>query len=177
MNHERTLAESAFPDDDGTASPELREVLAAVQGANQPTPYLRAVAALCAERILVPVIASATSVGTGARGLASDKEADMAVVLLQTADGSRALLGFTGLDSLQAWNPQARPVPVTLDLAAQSAVSDGAVALLIDFAGPAPLVIDGEVLSALASGHRLIELPGAEFGWMIPEHDVSPTQD
>ncbi len=130
--------------------------------------YLRAVAALCEDRLLVPVVATATRVGSGATGLTSDKEAEMSVVMLQSADGRRALLAFTGLDSLHAWQADARPVPVTLDRAAQTAQAEDVSALLVDFAGPHPLVIDGEVLEALAAGHRLVETEPDQFGWAVP---------
>ncbi|WP_152364787.1 SseB family protein [Microlunatus speluncae] len=163
-DHERRLAPSPFPGDDGRATPETRAALAAVDGGD-PVTYLRAVAVLCGDRILVPVVATATSTGTGATGLVSDKEAEMSVVLLQAADGRRAMLGFTGTDALTAWDPAARPVPITLDQAAEAAVADHADALLIDHAGPAPFVIDGEVLRQLAGGHRLVDLGDGEFGW------------
>lgn len=163
MHHERQLTPSAFPGDDGTASAATRAALAGA-GSGDPVGYLRAVAALCGDRILVPVVATATSLGSGARGLASDKEAEMSVVLLRAPDGRRAMLGFTGMDSLAAWDSSARPVPVTLDQAAEAAIADGAAALLIDHAGPAPLVIEDEVLRQLAAGHRLVELADG-FGW------------
>ncbi len=168
MHHDRELAPSPFPGDDGQAGPGTRAALAAADGGD-PVAYLRAVAVLCGDRILVPVVATATSTGTvsagAAAGLVSDKEAEMSVVLLQAPDGRRAVLAFTGLDSLAAWDPAARPVPITLDRAAEAAVAEGADALLIDRAGPAPLVIEGEVLQQLAGGHRLVDLGGGEFGW------------
>ncbi len=163
-DHVRQLPPSAFPGDDGRATPQTRAALAAADGAD-PVSYLRAVAVLCGDRILVPVVATATSTGTGATGLVSDKEAEMSVVLLQAADGRRGMLAFTGTDSLAAWDPAARPVPITVDQAAEAAAADGADALLIDRAGPAPLVIEGEVLRQLAAGHRLVDLGGGEFGW------------
>lgn len=169
MDHERILSPSAFPGDDGTATPETRRALAAAVGSTDRNAYLSAVAALCLDRVLVPVVATATRIGETEAGLATDKEADMAVVLLQTADGRRAMLAFTGTDALQAWDPSARPVPVTIDLAAQAAVADGAVAVLVDFAGPHPLVLEGEILSELAAGHRLTALADAQFGWAVPK--------
>lgn len=188
MDHERTLATSQFPDDDGQATASTRVALAAAVAATSPVAYLRAVAALCADRVLVPVVATATRLGeprpkdpradgpaasqpASAAGLRSDKEAEMSVVLLQAGDGQRAMLAFTGMDSLQTWDATARPVPVTLDLAAQSAQSDGAAALLVDFAGPHPLVIEGDVLVGLAQGHRLVELADGEFGWAMGRPD------
>jgi hypothetical protein len=90
----------------------------------------------------------------------------MSVVTLQAQDGRRALLAFTGLDALQGWRADARPVPVTVDQAAQTAQNEDLAAVLIDVAGPHALVIEGEVLKELAAGHRLVELSDADFGWV-----------
>lgn len=168
VDHERTLAPSPFPGDDGAASAPTRDRLAEAAARPEPAAYLRAVAALCTDRLLVPVVATATRLGETTGGLASDKEAEMAVVMLRSADGRHAMLVFTGLDALQAWDPSARPVPVTLDRAAETARAEGAVAVLVDMAGPATLVIEAEVLAALAAGHRLVETAGGEFGWAMP---------
>ena len=165
--HERALAPSPYPGDDGAPHGPVREALRRFASTHEPDHYLGAVAALCGDRLLVPVVATATRVGTTVGGLASDKEAEMAVVLLQRADGGRAVLGFTGLDALQAWDARARPVPVTVDKVAETATAEGAVAVLVDVAGPHPLVLEGEVLEALARGHRLVDL-GDGFGWAMP---------
>ena len=170
MDHERRLAASPFPGDTGAASAETRRLLAAAVAEATPLAYLRAVAALCGDRLLVPVVAAATRFGETVAGLASDKEAEMSVVTLQARDGRRALLAFTGLDALQSWQPEARPVPVTVDRAAQTARDEDLTAVLVDMAGPHPLVIDGEVLRELAAGHRLVELADGEFGWIMPPH-------
>jgi hypothetical protein len=167
MDHHRTLADSPFPADDGQADPVIRARLAATDS-GEPADYLRAVAELCTVRLLVPVVATATVNGRTVGGLATDKEAEMAVVLLQTAEGRRAMVAFTGMDSLTEWNAEARPVPVTLDLAAQSAKQEGAEALLIDVGGPHPLAIDGQVLEQLSAGHRLVDLGDDQFGWAVP---------
>lgn len=145
--------------------------MAAAAAESTPLAYLRAVAALCGDRLLVSVVATATRLGETVAGLASDKEAEMSVVTLQAQDGRRALLVFTGLDALQTWQPDARPVPVTIDRAAQTARTEDLTAMLIDLAGPHPLVIEGEVLGELAAGHRLVEVAEGEFGWVIPASD------
>jgi hypothetical protein len=168
VDHPRTLAPSPFPADDGSATPETRRLLAVAATEAGTTAYLRAVAALCLDRLLVPVAATASRMDRTAAGLALDKEAEMAVVLLQAADGRRALLAFSGLDALQAWQGSARPVPVTLDRAAQTARAEGAAAVLIDCAGPASLAVEGYVLNQLAAGHRLVETAPGEFGWAVP---------
>lgn len=172
--HERTLAPSPFPGDDGLASPVARRALAAAVQEPAPTTYLRAVVALCGTRLLVPVVATATRLGETVGGLTSDKEAEMSVVMLEADDGRRALLGFTGLDALQTWRADARPVPVTLDLAARTALDEGVATVLVDVAGPHPLAIDGEVLAALAAGHALVEVAPEEFGWAVPTPEPRP---
>lgn len=168
MQTDRTLPFAAFPGDTGEACPQTRSLLALVTRDRTPGAYLRAVVALCADRLLVPVVATATRVGPAAGGLGSEKEAQMSVVSIRSDDGRRALLAFTGLDALEAWDARARPVPVTLDTAAQAALDDGDAALLVDLAGPDPLVIDDQVLAQLASGHRLVQLDGGGFGWVVP---------
>jgi hypothetical protein len=169
VDQQRRLALSPFPGDDGRASPQTRELLAIVNAQETASAYLRAVASLCGDRILVPVVATATRLGQVIDGSTSDKEAEMAVVLLQAHNGRRAMLGFTGIDSLQAWQAEtARPVPITIDVAAMTARAEGAVALVIDIAGPESLVIEGEVLDKLAAGHRLLETEPGVFGWAIP---------
>jgi type III secretion system (T3SS) SseB-like protein len=167
VDNGRTLAPSPYPADDGTANADTRRLLvAAAEGGS--TAYLRAVAALCLDRLLVPVVATATQTGQTHGGLDSDKKAEMAVVLLQAPDGRRALLAFSGLDALQAWQSSARPVPVTLDRAAQTARAERAAAVLVDCAGPASLAVEGELLEQLATGHRLVETAPGEFGWVVP---------
>lgn len=170
---DRTLAPSPFPGDDGLADPATRRALAGAVREPGPTSYLRAVAALCTTRVLVPVVATATRMGTTSGGLVGDKEADMSVVMLEAGDGRRALLAFTGLDALQAWRPDARPVPVTIDLAAKTARAERVETVLVDVAGPHPLAIDGEVLDALSVGHRLLEVEPGEFGWAVTVADPS----
>jgi hypothetical protein len=166
VDHERRLAASPFPGDTGAASADTRRLIAVALAEATPLAYLRAVAALCGDRLLVPVVATPTRLGETV-AVASDKEAEMSVVSLQAQDGRRALLAFTGLDALQSWQPDARPVPVTVDRAAQAARSEDLTAVLIDVAGPNAFVIDGEVLEELAAGHRLVELADGEFGWVI----------
>jgi hypothetical protein len=166
MDHQRRLTASSFPGDTGAASAETRRRIAAAAAEATPLAYLRAVAAVCGDRLLVPVIATATRLGETVAGLPSDKKAEMSVVTLQAPDGRRALLAFTGLDALQGWRADARPVPVTVDQAAQTARNEDLAAVLIDVAGPHALVIEGEVLQELAAGHRLVELSDGEFGWI-----------
>ena len=167
VDHERRLAASPFPGDTGAASADTRRLIAVALAEGDSAGLPRAVAALCGDRLLVPVVATATRPGDGRRSRIG-QEAEMSVVSLQAQDGRRALLAFTGLDALQSWQPDARPVPVTVDRAAQAAGSEDLTAVLIDVAGPHAFVIDGEVLGELAAGHRLVEWPMASSAGSSP---------
>ena len=92
-------------------------------------------------------------------GLAHDKTSDMATALLTGRDGRQALLAFTGLDTLRAWRPDARPVPVAAPLAARSALQEGAAALVVDVAGPTTYAVEGPLLEGLARGWTLVPGP------------------
>ena len=112
----------------------------------------------------VPVMAVLGEVEHDEQGLAHDKTSDMATVLLRGRDGRMALLAFTSSAALQAWNPEARPVPVTAAQAAQAAVHDDAAAMVVDVAGPVLFVVEGADLRSLAEGYTLVDLNG-EYAW------------
>jgi SseB protein N-terminal domain len=131
---QRLLAGAGAPDDTGAADPALTAALAAY--AADPAREPEVLAALAGARLLVPVVASLGEAETGPDGLTRDKSSDMAAVLMRWDDGRLALLAFTGLESLQRWDADARPVPVPARTAALAALQDGAEALLIDPAGP-----------------------------------------
>jgi hypothetical protein len=164
----RTIPDPGFAADDGSADVRLAQALAG--HAVGTVTSGAALSALQDARLLVPVVAILGEVEHDEQGLAHDKSSDMAAVLVQAADGSKGLLAFTSTETMTRWNPEARPVPVTTATAATAAVQDGAEALLVDLAGPAPYVVDGEDLHRLAAGWRLVELtgPGGGHGWIGP---------
>lgn len=135
----RSLAAPAFPGDDGSADASVRRMLAS--GAVD-------IPLLSASRLLVAVVAVLDAVDESG----GDKESHMAVVSMVNAAGEKGLLAFTGIDSLAAWDPQARPVPVTGAMAAQAALDDAAAALVIDVCGPCRAVVSGGELVSLAGG-------------------------
>jgi hypothetical protein len=126
------------PSDTGAADPALEAALAAYDGGSGGEPEV--LAALGAARLLVPVVAVLGESEVGADGLARDKSADMATVLMQGADGRTALLAFTSLAAMHRWDPDARPVAVPAEVAARAALQDGAAAILLDVAGPVRFV-------------------------------------
>lgn len=161
----RTIPDSGFADDNGASDPVVAGVLAD-HAAGRATSG-RVLSVLQDARLLVPVVAILGEVELDEQGLAHDKSSDMAAVLVRAADGSTGLLAFTSTETMSRWDPQARPVPVTAATAATAAVQDGAEALLVDLAGPASYVVDGEDLVRLAAGWRLVAV-GERHGWIGP---------
>lgn len=153
---ERSLPDPGFAADDGAADAALAAALRAyrVDGRNSPV-----LVALSRARLLVPVVALLGETEVDDAGLTRDKSADIATVLMRGRDGRTALLAFTSLAALTTWNPQARPVTVTIRDAAGSALQEGAAALVVDVAGPTMFVVETPELQQLAQGHRLAAAP------------------
>jgi len=166
----RPLPDPGFAGDDGSAPAALASALAAWRAGTSS--YAEALAALQASRLLVPVVAVLGEVEVDEHGLAHDKTSDMATVLLQGADGRLALLAFTGSEALREWNPDGRPVPVRTELAARSALQDGAAAIVVDVAGPVRFVVEGEDLRRLAEGWSLAQM-GDRAVWIRPAGESS----
>ena len=142
MTHRPSLAEPAFPDDDG----QVYTALAAALGDDA-----RVLAVLGEVRVFVPVVALLDDVPAD-----GDKEADMAAVMMTGADGRQALLAFSSVATMTAWNADARPVPVWGRQAARAALDEGATAVLLDLASPTFTVIETADVEHLAAGHRLV---------------------
>lgn len=130
--------------DTGEADPAVVEALDAyARGAGSEHDALTAIAA---SRLLVPVV----SVLTPTTEAGTEKETDMALPTLIGNDGRAAVIAFTGTESLRRWRADARPVPVPAPRVCEASVGE-ADALVIDVAGPVPLVLEGARLHAIAS--------------------------
>jgi len=148
-----------YRDDYGAADPAVAVALAAYAAGTGGEHAV--LVALAASRLIVPVVAILAD--DGADGVAShggpdraavaggEKASEMAMPEIVGRDGRRALPAFTCVESLQRWRPGARPVPVSAASVWQSAVQDSH-AVVIDIAGPVPMVIEGSRLAALAAG-------------------------
>lgn len=159
------IPDPGFAGDDGSVAPAVQQALAAY--ADDRGAYVDVLAALQQSRVLVPVVALLGEVEHDAQGRAHDKSSDMATVLITRPDGRRGLLAFTGIEPLRRWDAEARPMPVSTRLAAQSALQEGADALVVDLAGPVQVVVSGEDLRALAAGWQLTRV-GERTGWIRP---------
>jgi len=169
---EKRLQGPGFPGDDGGVDPAVRMALDAHRDGTGS--YAHALGALLGSRVLVPVVAVLGDVEYDAQGLAHDKTSDMATVLMTGADGRKALLAFTSMAALQAWRPDARPVPVTFRDAARAAVQEQADAIVLDVAGPVVFPVEVDDLRAAASGYRLAWV-GDRSAW-VSAGELDPSE-
>lgn len=132
--------------DSGEADPAVTAVLAAY-AAGQAAEHA-VLSAVAASRLLVPVVA----VLAEASADGGDKETEMALPTLIGNDGRKAVIAFTGTGTVRRWRADARPVPVPAPRLWPAVAAEHADAVVIDVAGPVPLVIEGARLRALASG-------------------------
>ena len=104
--------------------------------------------AVAASRLLVPVVAVLAEAGADG----TEKETEMALPTLIGNDGRKAVIAFTGTEAVRRWRADARPVPVPAPRLWPAVAAEQADAVVIDVAGPVPLVVEGARLRALASG-------------------------
>ncbi|MCW2544387.1 MAG: SseB family protein [Frankiales bacterium] len=130
----------------GAADPRLAAALSNGAGTSEVC------AALVDAQVLAAVAATATGHETAvATGLRAESGAELAVLLIEAADGSRALPVFTDVQELRRWRLDARPVQLTGAQACAAALDESAEHVVIDPAGRAA-VLDLAELTAVAGG-------------------------
>ncbi|HEY8822608.1 MAG TPA: SseB family protein [Dermatophilaceae bacterium] len=142
IRHTRVLTGTGFDNDTGEADPDLSAAL--TDGRDQ----VGLLAAVASARLIVPVVA-APSAGDPDE-LKEPRSADMAMATLTSQDGQRALPVFSSVTALRAWDPDARPSPVTSARAAQAAVTERCDVLLLDVGSEHPQVLRPSMVWALA---------------------------
>ena len=140
--------ETAFAGDDG-ATPEalrlavarLRESAEQYRKGSAPSPEARdalaaahsdALLALSASRVLIPLLAEAGDLGVTPEGRTVEKTQELSIVTVAAPDGRRVMPVFSGVAAMQAWNPEARPIPVPMPQAALAAAQEQTDLIIVD---------------------------------------------
>lgn len=149
----RSIPDPGFAGDSGAADPALAAVLAACgRGECDDTAVLTV---LEHSRLIVAMTAvpSAAGSATGSppAGAPRDTDVEMALPIMLGTDGRRALPVFTSLETLAAWDPACRPVPVEARRAAAGAIEQRCAFLVLDPAGPVTWVADEAELAWLSA--------------------------
>ncbi|WP_144794183.1 SseB family protein [Kocuria palustris] len=139
-----------FSGDEGRPDPALERALSdRLAGAADEADV---VAALAGARVFVPVMAEVSASTITDDGLVADKEADMALVTLQSRSGRKAQPVFSSDSAVGRWHDGARPVAADARRVALAAVKDGAQLLVLDPGSQAPFVVRRPALWAIAQG-------------------------
>ncbi|MFC9327653.1 SseB family protein [Kitasatospora sp. NPDC057015] len=150
----KNIPNPGFADDDGTADPALARALDRWSQDASAEPEV--LAALLPSRLMVPIVALLGEVETDEKGLRHEKTSDMAVPVVEAADGRRALPAFTSLAALARWRADARPAPVAAPQAVLAAYAERADTLLIDPAGPVAYQLTGARMRAVAENRAYL---------------------
>lgn len=152
------IPSSDFAKDDGSPDPMLRRLLKSYTESATAESARNLLDVLSNARLLVPVVAVLDEADVNADGHQVDKDSHMRSVEFTSNDGRTAILAFTGTDSLEHWQEDARPVPRAAFEVARGAIEQNLDGLIIDIAGPAPTAIDGTLLALLAVGPNRLDL-------------------
>jgi hypothetical protein len=155
----RSFSENPFSQDDGLAD---RKLIQSISDYQSGLGRIEQVARAFAEaRLLIPLIANLGKSEEGEHGLKVDKSAELSIVTVTTPDGQNALPAFSSVESMQLWNPSARPVPNFGRAVALAAASEGNTRIVLDPISKTEFVIRRPAIAAIAQG----------LEWVSPEQN------
>ncbi|MDI6022925.1 SseB family protein [Leucobacter sp. UT-8R-CII-1-4] len=140
--------ETAFAGDDG-ATPEalrvavakLRETAASLGRGERSieealdelaAAHTAALLALGGSRVLIPLLAEAGDLGLTPEGKVVEKTQELSIVTIGGPDGRKVLPVFSSVETMRAWNPEARPIPVPMPQAAVAAAQEQTDLIIVD---------------------------------------------
>lgn len=148
----RTFHENPGAGDDGSAPPRLVEAIHRFRAGELGAPDV--IEALSEVRLLMPLIAERGDEGVGVHGQLVDKTQELSLVTTAGPDGRPVLLAFTSVDTMRAWNPDARPIPIAAARVALAAAAEGTPLIVLDPNTPTMFVVRRPALRAVATGDR-----------------------
>jgi len=135
-------------DDDGSASPELRDALSRFR--SREVGEEAVVDALRTARLLVPLVAQLGEGGAGEHGLTIDKSQELSIITVAGPDGRRVFPVFSSVEAMASWDAAARPVPADAVRVALAAAQDNTDLVILDPTAPTEFLIRRPALWAIA---------------------------
>ena len=140
-----------------TPVPDSGEADPAVVAALASGDPVRILEALDSARLLVGVVAMP--------GEEHASEGEMALALLESADGEQALPAFTGLEAMREWNAGARPVPRPAREVIAYAHAESLAAVVIDPGAPHSQILWCEQPAEQSTVVEEVAPPQAQRWW------------
>ncbi|WP_053383566.1 SseB family protein [Leucobacter celer] len=169
---------TAFAGDDGATPPEFAAAVAAVrESAGRLGPadggeelsrlaeaHAQAILALSGCRVLIPLLAEAGDTGLTPEGRVVEKSQELSIVTVAAPDGRRVMPVFSSVETMRAWNPEARPIPVPGPQAALAAAQEQTDLIIVDPGTPErEFGVRRTQLEAMALGESVLP------AWADPE--------
>lgn len=153
-----------FADDDGSTPTQLREAVASVRSAAKAhdlealaNTHAAVVVALSQSRLLIPLVAEAGDIGLTPEGRTVEKTQELSIVTVAAPDGRRVMPVFTSVETMRAWNPEARPIPVPGPQVAIAAAQEITDLLIVDAAtAEYEFGVRRPALQAMATGEHIL---------------------
>lgn len=165
------LSANPFANDDGRPDENLRSAVVAFAQNRGAATFIALRDALISARLILPLVERDNSeLGSDEKSdSCEDSKTHISGVEFQTPDGKRALLAFSGIDSLLTWNSAARPQPQSAIEVARSVLIGDLDAIVLDLGSNAPLIIEGPMLAQVSMGHEREEQTANMLG-RLTEH-------
>lgn len=144
----RTFSENPWADDDGQAPAALVTSIAELRDGTGS--LVTVIDTLREVRVLIPLVAHLGEAGVNEAGQTVDKSADLSIVSVKAPDGRATLPVFSSIAAMQAWDPDARPVPIDVRKAALAAVSEGTQLMILDPGSETELAVRRPAVWAIA---------------------------
>jgi hypothetical protein len=148
----RAFEHNSSSTDDGSAPPELLEILArfhrARAGAQDVVDVFRM------SRLLIPLVAVLGESDSTDDGHLIDKSQELSIVTVAGPDGRSVLPVFSSVAAMSRWNPKARPVPADGTRVAFAAAEEGTELVVLDPTSETEFVIRRPALWAVAQSER-----------------------
>lgn len=157
----RTFQPNPAAGDDGSADPALLAALTAFRAGEGDQAAV--VDALRRARVLVPLVAKKGDEGVGPHGHRVDKTQELSIVTVAAPDGRKVLPVFSSVDSMRAWDPLARPIPVAGTRAALAAAGEDTDLVVVDPTSETEFVVRRPAVWAIAQSQPW------EPAWLSPE--------
>lgn len=144
----RRFEPNANAEDDGSAPEHLMTALALFRAGESDVGTV--VRAFRDSRLLIPLLAELGESGINRQGRVVDKSQELSIVTVAGPDGRTVLPVFSSVDSMKAWNPVARPVPVSGVRVAVAAVGEGTELVVLDPASDTEFAVRRPALWSIA---------------------------
>ncbi|MGH3691913.1 MAG: SseB family protein [Microbacterium sp.] len=147
----RSFESNPHAGDDGSADPALLAALHSFRAGEGS--QVEVVDAFRSARVLIPLIAEKGEEGIAPSGLIVDKTQELSIVTVAAPDGRRVQPVFSSVETMQRWDPTARPIPVEALRAALAASAEDTDLIVLDPTTETEFVIRRPAVWAIAQGH------------------------